>query len=246
MTVPRLPPSTQLQRPAPGGLVIGAGASPAREAIVIPLLLLSATLAASVRVRVPAGLTLEGPSLFGLVLGALLCLLVLKAGVLVPSRILGPDRSTLANANGVVILAALLFASGQVCTMLMPEGGLMAVLFGVFYLALLSSIATAQPDAPRLLRAFLVLFTAGLVLRFVVLNGLAAPEGSLARRLFTTALQGLTLGSLGLEHFAPATGYAAFLALLLFFTALVLLPGRHSPWELLGVHHDPAYQYDEP
>jgi hypothetical protein len=71
------------------------------------------------------------------------------------------------------------------------------------------------------------------VLRFVVLNGLAAPGGSLAHRLFTTALDGLTLGGLGLEYHAPATGYAAFVALGLFFVGVLLLPHDGGAWDLL-------------
>ena len=77
-------------------------------------------------------------------------------------------------------------------------------------------------------------FGAGLLLRFTLLNGLAAPDGSLARRVFASALEGLTPGGLGLEHHAPATGYAAFVALLLYVGGLVLLPGDYTGWEVLG------------
>ena len=75
------------------------------------------------------------------------------------------------------------------------------------------------------------------MLRFVVLNGLAAPGGSLAHRLFTTALDGLTLGGIGLEYHAPATGYAAFVALGLFFVGLLLLPHDGGAWDLLPSAH---------
>jgi hypothetical protein len=66
-----------------------------------------------------------------------------------------------------------------------------------------------------------------------VLNGLAAPGGSFAHRLFTAALEGLTLGGLGLEYHAPATGYAAFVALGIFFVGLLLLPHEVDAWDLV-------------
>ena len=139
--------------------------------------------------------------------------LLLRAGVLVPERLVSSRRSALANANGATVLLALLFAAAQVFTMLTPEAGLMAILFNAFYLVLLWTTAAARPLARHLLRSLAVVFGSALVLRFVVLNGLAAPGGSFAHRLFTTALEGLTLGGLGLEYHAPATGYAAFVAL---------------------------------
>lgn len=225
---------------SPGTASRDEPASPVREAFVLPLLLLGASALAAVRVSGDGRLTLVGPSLFGLVLGCALCLLAVRAGLLHPARLVAPRRSGLANANGVAVLLALLFAAGQVFTLLMPEAGLMALLFGAFYLALLSQAATARPDGPRLLRSLLVLFGTGLLLRFALLNGAAAPDGSLARRIFASALDGLTPGGLGLEHHAPATGYTAFLALLLFVTGLALLPGAHSAWQLLGAGDEPV------
>ena len=90
----------------------------------------------------------------------------------------------------------------------------------------------AQPRARHLLRSLAVVFGSALVLRFVLLNGMAAPGGSFTHRLFTAALEGLTLGALGLEYHAPVTGYAAFVALGLFFVGLLLLPHDGGAWEL--------------
>ena len=199
--------------PSPTGPMAGvrpsgdsAAGSAVLEAFVLPGLPPATTAVAAVRVSGDGRLSLVGPSLFGLVLGCTLCLLAVRSGLVRPERLVSPRRGGLANANGVVALLALLLAAGQVFTLLMPESGLMALLFGVFYLALLSQAATARPDGPRLLRSLLVLFGTGLLLRFALLNGAAAPDGSLARRLFASALDGLTLGGLGLEHHAPATG----------------------------------------
>jgi len=211
-----------------------AHASAVREAIVLPCLLLTATLLASVRVGEGGALRFVGPTLFALVLAAGLTLVLVRARVLVPPRLVGPHRGALANANGVVVMVALVWAAAEMFTLLTPESGLMALLFGIFYVALLASIGAARPDGPRLVQSLLVAFGAAIVLRFVVLNGMAAPRGGLVRRLFATAIEGLTLGALGLEHHAPATGYAAFAAIVAFFAALVLLPGEASPWTLLG------------
>ncbi|MCU0257379.1 MAG: hypothetical protein MUF60_11640, partial [Vicinamibacterales bacterium] len=150
------------------------------------------------------------------------------------ARLVSSRRTALANANGVVALLALLFAAGQVFTLLMPEAGLLALLLGTFYVAMLAQAALARPDGPRLLRSLMVLFAAGLLLRFAILNGLADPGDSLARRAFASLVDGLTPGGLGLEHFAPATGYTAFMALLLFVGAIALMPGAHGAWSLLG------------
>jgi hypothetical protein len=118
--------------------------------------------------------------------------------------------------------------------MLTPEGGLLELLFNGFFLAMLWMTGAARPSGPRLVRSLFVLFGWALVVRFVMLNGLAAPDGSLARRMFAAALEGLTLGALGLTYHAPATGYLAFLMLALFFVALLLLPSRAWEWSLVG------------
>ena len=204
-----------------------------REAFTLPLLFLSVSLLAAVRVGEGAALRFVGPTLLSLVLAVMLVGLLLRAGVLVPERLVSSRRSALANANGTTVLLALLFAAAQVFTMLTPEAGLMEVLFSAFYLVLLWATAAARPLARHLLRSLAVVFGSALVLRFVVLNGLAAPGGSLAHRLFTTAVDGLTLGGLGLEYHAPATGYAAFVALGLFFVGLLLLPHDLGAWDLL-------------
>jgi hypothetical protein len=218
--------------------------SAAREAFTLPLLLLGAGLAAAVRVDAAGTVRFAGPTLLSLVLAVMLIGLLFRAGVLAPERLMAAGRSGLANANGAVVLLALLFASAHIFTVLTPESGLMGVLFGAFYLALLWTTAAARPTGIRLIRSLAVVFGTALVLRFIVLNGLSAPEPSLARRVFTGALEGLTLGGLGLEYHAPATGYAAFGALGLFFAAVLLLPHDAGAWRLAGVAPWRAQQLD--
>jgi hypothetical protein len=209
------------------------GASSAREAFGLPLLLLTVALLGSLRVSQNGALTFVAPTLLSLVLAVMLAGLLARSAIVSPARLVGPGRTPLANLNGVAVILALLFASAQVFTMLTPEGGLLNLLFNAFFVAMLWTTAAARPDGPRLLRSLLVVFGWALVLRFVLLNGLAAPDGSVARRLFATALEGLTLGALGLTYHAPATGYAAFLMLALFFVALLLLPSSRWTWTLV-------------
>jgi hypothetical protein len=202
-----------------------------RDAVTVPLLFLAVSLLAAVRVSTDGTVRFVGPTLLGLVLAVMLGGLLQRSGALAAERLVSSRRSSLANANGITALLAMLFASAQVFTLLTPESGLMSALFSVFYVVLLSTTAAARPGARDVLRSLAVVFGSALVLRFVVLDSLAAPGGSLARRLFTTALEGLTLGALGLEHHAPATGYIAFLALGVFFVGLFLLPHDRQAWD---------------
>jgi hypothetical protein len=212
----------------------GSDGDAGREAITLPLLFLTVSLLSALRVAPGGVVRFVGPTLLGLVLAVMLGGLLLRAGVLAPERLVSSRRSALANANGMTVLLALLFASAQVFTVLTPEAGLMAVLFSAFYFVLLWTTAAARPAARHLLRSLAVVFGSALVLRFVVLNAIAAPGGSVAHRLFTSALEGLTLGGLGLEYHAAATGYTAFVALGLFFAGLLLLPHDPLAWHLAG------------
>jgi hypothetical protein len=204
-----------------------------RDALALPWLFLTVALLGSIRVGPDGYVTFAGPTLFSLVLAVTLAGLLLRAGLLSPAVLVGPHRSALANLNGLSVLIALLFASAQVFTMLTPDGGLLELLFDAFFIAMLWTTAAARPDAPRLVRSLFVVFGWALVLRFVILNGLAAPDGSLARRLFAIALEGLTLGALGLTYHQPATGYVAFVMLALFLVALLLMPSSAWTWSLI-------------
>jgi hypothetical protein len=203
--------------------------SAAREAVTLPALLLTVALLGGLRLAPGAGLAFIPPPLFSLILGVMLLGLVVRVGLLAPERLVAAERPALANANGAAVIVALVFASSQVFHMLAPEDGLLGLLFNAFFLVLLWNTFAAGPDAVRLLRSLMVVFGSALVLKYVVLNGLAAPGGSLAKRLFAVALEGATLGALGARHYGPATGYVAFLMLALFFVALWLLPRREAP-----------------
>jgi len=83
----------------------------------------------------------------------------------------------------------------------------------------------------------LVIFGSAFVLKFIVLAALSDPAGGWLKRVLLAMLEGLTLGTMSQELYRPATGYLAFLTLILFVGALALLPSR--PDALLPTRYDP-------
>lgn len=197
--------------------------TPAREAIVLPALLLTATLAGGV---LPGTrIAFVPPSLLSLVLSTLLVGALVRSGALDPTRLMHSSRSMLANANGAVVLAALLAAGAQVFTMLTPATGLPLFFVSVFFLVLLVNTLVAGPDRVRLLRSVAVIFGAGLVLKFVVLAGFSQPSGRMARVL-VALFDAATFGSLAQDPEPAAAGYLAFGTVGLYLAAAALLPGH--------------------
>lgn len=197
-----------------------------RESFTLPLLFIATTLVASIRVTGAGTLGFAPPSLMALVLGVLFMGLVVETGLAHLPALASDRRTGLENASGVVVLGLLLVASAQVFALLTPDRGLFSFVVAAYFLFLLLTTLAARPEPPRLLRSLAVTFGGALILKYIVLSGLAAPGGSLAKRLFSTAIEGITLGALGATHLAPAAGYLAFTALALFFIGLFLLPRR--------------------
>jgi hypothetical protein len=197
-----------------------------REALVLPLLLIGVAAGGGFRSGVTDGAwRFLPPTPMALVLGVLLVGVLVRTGVLAPWTLIGPHRHGLANANGAMLLATLLLASSQVFTALSPESGLLQVLASVFFLLLLINTLAAQPTRARAMQSLGVVLLSAFVLKYVVLDALYAPEGSLARKVVTTLLEGVSLGALGYTSHGAATAYVAFLVVLLYLFALVLLPG---------------------
>lgn len=197
-----------------------------REAIVLPLLLLGIAAGGGFRSDAVSGAWhFLPPAPMALVLGLLLVGVLVRTGVLAPWTLIGPHRSGLANANGALLLAALLLASAQVFTSLIPETGLLAMLASVFFMLLLLNTLAAQPTRARAMQSLGVVLLSAFVLKYVVLDALYAPEGSLARRVVTTLVEGVSLGALGYAPHGRATGYVGFVVLLGYLFTLVLLPG---------------------
>jgi hypothetical protein len=168
------------------------------------------------------------PSLRSLVLGVGLLGVLVRAGALVPARLLNDHRSALENASGAVVMTALVAASAQVFSLVTPSSGLLAFVFTVFFVLLLWNTLAVEPDRRQVLRSLLVVFGGAFVVKFVVLAAIYEPDGGLLRRVMLTMLEGVSLGTLGFVPDGAATGYIAFFTLAMYFVALVLLPGRRA------------------
>jgi hypothetical protein len=201
----------------------------AREAITLPLLLLTVAALGGVRVARGGALSMIPPSLMSLVLAAVLMGALVRSRALVPVQLVNEDRTALENSSGVVVLVALLAATAQLFTLVTPAGGLLSFVFTTFFALLLWNTLAAEPDRRQLLRSLLVVFGGAFVLKFVVLAALYEPQGGLLRRVMLTLLEGVSLGTLGFVPDGVATGYLAFVTMALYFVALVMLPGRHRP-----------------
>lgn len=200
-----------------------------REALTLPLLLLTVSAAGGVRVAPGGQLALVPPSLMSLVLAVVLLAALVRSGALVPGRLVAHHRTPLENSSGAVVLVALLLASAQAFTLVTPAAGLLAFVMTTVFVLLLWNTLAVEPDRRQLLRSLLVLFGGAFVLKFVVLAALYDPNGGLLRRVLLTLLDGVALGTLGFVPDGAATGYLAFATLGLFFVALVMLPSRrHS------------------
>lgn len=196
--------------------------SAVREAIVLPLLLLTIALLAGADIGTTVALV--PPSLFSLVLATMLIVALVRSGALDPSRLLHGSRSILGNANGVVVLAALFVASAQVLAMLTPRSGLPLFFVDVLLFVLLLNTLVAEPDRVRLLRSLAVTLGSALILKFVVLAAVSSPSGSRMSRVIVALFDAATFGSITQEVQSPASGYVAFFATGMYFIALALLP----------------------
>ncbi len=209
--------------------------APVHEAFTLPLLLIACVLGGGFRTGASDGrLLFTAPPLMSLVLAVLLLGVLVRAGVLVPWLLVGPQRRPIENVSGAMIVVLLLLASAQVFHCLTPETGMLNVLANVFFVVLLFNTLAARPDGTRVLQSLGVVFLSAFVLKYVVLDALYAPEGSLARRLVTTLVEGVSLGALGHTPHGRATGYVAFATVVAYLFTLVLLPQRVRTWLAAG------------
>lgn len=194
------------------------------ESVVLPWLLLTVALMAGLRVTSEGELRFLVPPLASLVGMLLLMMVLVQSGVVQPWRLMHDRRGALENLSGLVLIFALAAASAQVVSAVTPEAGLPLVLGVIFLFALFGNTLAARPARAQALRALFVAFFAAFTVKFIVLDALYAPDRSLGGRLLTGLLEGITLGSFDHVVWAPQTGYVAFVALVLYFTALVMMP----------------------
>jgi hypothetical protein len=197
-----------------------------REAFTLPLAFLTVAAAGGARILPGGILRFEVPPLMALVLAALLLALLGRSGAVDPARLFSPARRPLENASGAVVLVALAVATAQVFHLLTPARGLLNPFVNILFVALLLNTFARGTDRRHLLWSLAVVFASTLVFKFVVLDGLAAPGGSLGRRLLSAAVEGLSLGAIGVEPYSPAMGYLAFAVVVLYLATLWWLPGR--------------------
>lgn len=197
-----------------------------REAVTLPLLFLTVVLLGGVRIA--DRVVLLPPPLFALVLSVMLFGALIRGGVLVPGRLMSESRSLLANVNGLVVMCCVFVASAQAFSVATPDAGVPQVLFNVLFLGLLTNTLAASAGRAQLLRSLLVIFGFAFTLKFIVLAALSNPSGGAVRRILLALFEGVTLGTFTQEVLHPASGYLAFLTLLLFLGGLALLPSSGS------------------
>jgi hypothetical protein len=193
-----------------------------REAIVLPGMLLTIALVAGA--RIDARVALTPPSLFSLVLATMLITALVRSGTLAPDRLLHASRSTLANANGAVVLFTLFAATAQVLAMLTPRTGLPLLFVDIFLFVLLLNTLVAMPDRVRLLRSLAVTLGSTLLLKFVVLTAVSGPAESRLSRVLVALFDAATFGSITQAPEPASAGYLAFFVLAMYLIAIALLP----------------------
>lgn len=191
--------------------------------VVLPLIFLTVALLGGLRVSAPAhAFIFIAPPLVTLILAVLLMLLFVRGHLIEIRYWVASDYPTLTNASHIATLVALFFASAQAFNSVLPESGLLHWLFSFFFLWTLWNNQFSAFDARRLLRSLVVLFGTAFVLKHLLLANLYAPEGGWVKRLAGIFLEGISLGTLDTQAFAPATGYISFFTLALYVLGLFL------------------------
>lgn len=193
--------------------------------IALPSIFLTVALLGGLRISAEDRVfVFVAPPLVTLVLAILLMLLFVRGQLIYLKDWLSSDRPTLENISSALTLLALFFASAQAFNSVLPESGLFFWLFSFFFLWTLWNNQFSSFDAKRLLRSLVVLFGTAFILKHILMAGLYAPEGGWLKRLAGVVLEGVSLGTIGTQAFAPATGYVSFFTLGLFVIGLALLP----------------------
>jgi len=193
--------------------------------LLLPTIFLTVALLGGLRVSAGTrAFVFIAPPLVTLLLAALLMLLFVRGRAIELRRWLSSEHPPLANASHALTLVTLFFASAQSFNSVLPESGLLRWMFSFFFLWTLWNNQFSSFDARRLLRSLAALFGTAFVLKHMLLAGLYAPEGGWLKRLAGALLEGITLGAIDAQNFAPATGYISFFTLALYVTGLVLLP----------------------
>jgi hypothetical protein len=198
--------------------------SAVREAIVLPMAFLTVALLGGLRIG-PTLVLVPAP-LISLVLAVMLLSALVRAGAVTPAMIVSAERTAVENISGLIVLITLFAAAAQVFTLVTPEHGLLHVVFSICFFVQLTTTMAGVKGRRNMLRSIGVLLGAAFIVRFIILEGLYARDGGLAKRLLTTLVEGASLGAIQYEPVGAGTGYVAFLTLTLFMIGLLLLPAR--------------------
>lgn len=205
--------------------------SAVREAIVLPAVFLTVVLIGAIR---PGGVVVVAPpSLASLVAGMVLFALLVRSGALDPNQLLHAARPPLSNLNGLSVLLTAFLASAQLLTTLVPESGLPALITWMVVASLLMQALALGPDRARLLRGLAVTFAAAFTLKFIVLAAISAPADGRFNRALQLLFEGMTLGGVTQRMPAPAEGYLAFGAIILYLVGVAFLPS--ASWQMVRV-----------
>jgi hypothetical protein len=194
------------------------------RSLLLPTVFLTVVLLGGLRVSAETrAFVFVAPPLVTLVLAVLLMLLFVRGRLVETRDWLSHSLPALSNVSHTLTLLTLFFASAQAFNSVLPERGLLHWLFSFFFLWTLWNNQFSAFDARRLLRSLAVLFGTAFLLKHLLLAGLYAPEGGWLRRMTGALLEGVSLGTLEAERFAPATGYISFFTLALYVGGLVLV-----------------------
>jgi hypothetical protein len=194
------------------------------RAILLPAIFLTVALLGGLRVSVESNaLIFIKPSLITLILSLLLLILFIRGELLTLHQWINFNQSILDNISSALTLVTLFFASAQAFNSMLPERGLLHWIFSFFFLWTLWTNQFSLFDAKRLLRSLSVLFGTAFVLKHIVFASLYSPEGGWMKRIAGILLEGVSLGTLNIEPFAPSTGYISFFTLLLYVLGLIIL-----------------------
>jgi hypothetical protein len=201
--------------------------------VVLPTIFLTVALLGGLRVSAETrGFDFLPPPLITLILAALLMALFVRAGALDLSAWITSNQPTLTNVSNALTLLAVFFASAQAFNSVLPESGLFHWLFSFFFLWTLWNNQFSEFDSRRLLRSLVVLFGTAFVLKHLLLAGFYGSSGGWLKKITGLVLEGVSLGTIDLPAFAPATGYISFFTLALYVAGLVMLrpaPDRLPP-----------------
>lgn len=194
------------------------------KSIWLPTIFLSVALLGGLRIDAETRAFLFiAPPLITLILAVLLAVLLVRGQLVVLGDWLSFDSTAISNISHALTLLTLFFASAQAINAVLPEQGLLHWLFCFLFLWTLWNNQFSAFDARRLLRSLSVLFGTAFLLKHLLLAGLYAPGGGWLARLTGVLLEGVSLGTLNAQVFAPATGYISFFALALYVVGLILL-----------------------